>query len=302
MTVRHYLQLSVAAALATIALKTLAWWLTDSVGLLSDALESFVNLAAAVFGLTMVTIAHAPADDGHPYGHSKAEYFSSGFEGLLILGAAGGIAWAAVDRLLHPQPITLPGVGVALSMVSSAINGGVAWLLMRASREHRSIALEADARHLYTDVWTSVVLGVGILFVPVTGWLWLDPVMALLVAANISREASGLIRRTVDGLMDRALEPAEQQAIEAALQALAQPGVRFDDLRTRSAAQARFCQLHMHVPEDWTLAHAAQQRAQVERRLHEAVRGLQVTIELLPMHVEPIRPDEAAQDRARPAA
>lgn len=295
MPVRRYLQISVAAALATIALKTLAWWLTDSVGLLSDALESLVNLAAAVFGLSMVTIAGAPADDSHPYGHSKAEYFSSGFEGLLILAAAGGIAWAAVDRLQQPRPIDMPALGVALSLVSSALNGGVAWLLMRASREHRSIALEADARHLYTDVWTSVVLAGGILLVPVTGWLWLDPVLALLVAANISREALGLLRRTVDGLMDRALDMQEQQAIDAALVALRQPGVRFDHVRTRAAAQARFCQLHMHVPGHWTLAHAAQQRAEVERRLHAAVRGLRVTIELLPTHVEPLLTPEPPQ-------
>lgn len=306
MPVRRYLQLSILAALATIALKTLAWWLTDSVGLLSDAMESFVNLAAAVFGLTMVTIAHAPADAEHPFGHSKAEYFSSGFEGLLILGAAVGIAWAAVDRLLAPRPIEQVGLGVALSFVSSAINGGVAWLLMRASREHRSIALEADARHLYTDVWTSVVLGAGILLVPLTGWLWLDPVLALLVAANISREAWGLIRRTVDGLMDRALDPAERSAIEGVLQERARhvPGVRFDDLRTRVAAQARFCQLHMHVPGSWSLARAAQARAEVERALRQAVPGLRVTIELLPTDVEPLpfEPPPSASSPPTPAS
>ena len=298
MSVHRYLQLSILAALATIALKTLAWWLTGSVGLASDAMESFVNLAAAVFGLTMVTIAHAPADDEHPFGHSKAEYFSSGFEGLLILGAAIAIAWAAVDRLLAPQPIERVGLGVVLSFISSAINGGVAWLLMRASREHRSVALEADARHLYTDVWTSVVLGAGILFMPLTGWLWLDPVLALLVAANISREALGLIRRTVDGLMDRALGEAELAAIQRVLQALAQPGVRFDDIRTRAAAQARFCQLHMHVPGNWTLAHAAQARAEVEHRLVQAVPGLHVTLELLPTDVEPLSSFELATSPA----
>ncbi|WKB54942.1 cation diffusion facilitator family transporter [Eleftheria terrae] len=288
MSVAGHLKLSIVAAVATIALKTAAWWFTDSVGLLSDAMESVVNLAAAVFALAMVTISRAPADLDHPYGHSKAEYFSSGFEGLLILVAALAIVWAAVQRLLAPQPLAELGLGVVLSLLSSAINGGVAWLLLRAARLYDSIALEADGRHLLTDVWTSAGVVVGLLLVPLTGALWLDPLLAIAVALNIAREALGLLRRSIDGLMDRALSEDELARIGAALAGLAGPEVRFDDLRTRRAAGAKFCQLHMHVPGAWRLDVAAARREQAERALMQAVQGLNVTIELLPTHVEPL--------------
>jgi cation diffusion facilitator family transporter len=288
MKVARYLQLSIAAALATIALKTAAWWLTGSVGLLSDAMESFVNLAAAVFALAMVTVAHAPADEDHPFGHGKAEYFSSGFEGLLILGAALAIIWAAVQRLLAPEPLEALGLGVALSMMSSVINGGVAWMLLRAAREHESIALEADGRHLMTDVWTSIGVAGGVLLVPVTGWLWLDPVLAIAVALNITREAWSLLRRSIDGLMDRALGETERLAIDQVLAGLASGEIRFDHLRTRRAARYKFCEFHMHVPGHWSLSLAAARRADIERALMAAVPGLKVTIELLPQSVEPV--------------
>jgi cation diffusion facilitator family transporter len=288
MKVARYLQLSIAAALATIALKTAAWWLTGSVGLLSDAMESFVNLAAAVFALAMVTVAHAPADEDHPFGHGKAEYFSSGFEGLLILGAALAIIWAAVQRLLAPQPLEALGLGVALSMMSSVINGGVAWMLLRAAREHDSIALEADGRHLMTDVWTSIGVAGGVLLVPVTGWLWLDPALAIAVALNITREAWSLLRRSIDGLMDRALGETERLAIDRVLAGLASEEIRFDHLRTRRAARHKFCEFHMHVPGHWSLSLAAARRADIERALMAAVPGLKVTIELLPQSVEPV--------------
>ena len=185
LTPRRLLMASIAVAVITITLKTLAWYVTDSVGLLSDAMESFVNLASAIFGLVMVTIAARPADEDHPYGHHKAEYFSSGFEGALIIAAAAGIIWAAGHRLFDPQPIEQVGWGLALSVASSALNGLLAWVMFRSAKEHRSIALEADAKHLVTDVWTSVGVIVGIALVYFTGWLWLDPVVALLVAANI---------------------------------------------------------------------------------------------------------------------
>jgi cation diffusion facilitator family transporter len=288
MKVARYLQLSIAAALATIALKTAAWWLTGSVGLLSDAMESFVNLAAAVFALAMVTVAHAPADEDHPFGHTKAEYFSSGFEGLLIFGAALAILWAAVQRLLAPEPLEALGLGVALSMVSSVINGGVAWMLLRAAREHDSIALEADGRHLMTDVWTSIGVAGGVLLVPVTGWLWLDPLLAIVVALNITREAWSLLRRSIDGLMDRALGEADRSAIDRVLAGLASEEIRFDHLRTRRAARHKFCEFHMHVPGHWSLSLAATRRADIERALMRAVPGLKVTIELLPQSVEPV--------------
>jgi cation diffusion facilitator family transporter len=182
--VTSYLKLSIAAAIATIALKMLAWRLTGSVGLLSDAMESFVNLGAAVFALAMVIVAQAPPDEDHPFGHGKAEYFSSGFEGLLILGASLAIVWTAIERLLAPRGLESIGLGVVLSVVSSGINGAVAWVLLRAAREHDSIALEADGRHLMTDVWTSVGVAHGVLLVPVTGWLWLDPVLAMVALAE----------------------------------------------------------------------------------------------------------------------
>jgi cation diffusion facilitator family transporter len=288
LSVRTFLKLSVVAALATIGLKTAAWWVTGSVGLLSDAMESVVNLVAALFALLMVTIAQAPADDDHPYGHNKAEYFSSGFEAMMILVAALAIIWTAAERWFAPQPLQGLGVGVALSVLSSIINGVLATAMMRAARAHDSIALEADARHLMTDVWTSVGVAGGVLLVPVTGLLWLDPLLAIAVALNILREASSLLRRSIDGLMDRALSDDERARIDAALRTFANGDVRFDHLRTRRAAGAKFCQLHMHVPGHWALARAAAQRDDVERLLMNTVLGLRVTIELLPTEQEPV--------------
>ncbi|MGA0609871.1 cation diffusion facilitator family transporter [Caldimonas sp. KR1-144] len=296
MQVRGYLKLSIVAALATIALKTAAWWWTGSVGLLSDALESFVNLAAATFGLWMVTVAARPADEDHPFGHAKAEYFSSGFEALLILGAALGIGWAAIDRLLHPAPIEQVGLGIALSIASSVINGALAWVMLRASREHHSIALEADARHLMTDVYTSVGVIVGVLLVAMTGWLWIDPLLALLVAANITREAFSLLRRSTDGLMDRALDADEQRAIEDVLAGLSLDQVQVNDLRTRRAGAQRFCELHLHVPAAWTIGRAMRLRERVAASLLAAVPRLRVTIEVLPVGEEPLAQREPLQD------
>ncbi len=201
MQVRTFLKLSIAAAVATIAMKSAAWWITDSVGLLSDAMESFVNLASALFAIAMVTIAQRPADDDHPFGHTKAEYVSSGFEGLLIVGAAAGIIWAAAHRFVDPQPLLSLGWGLALAVASSGLNWLLASRMMVAAHEHRSIALEADARHLYTDVWTSAGVVVGLVLVHLTGWLWLDPVLAIGVALNILREGAHLAWRSVDGLM-----------------------------------------------------------------------------------------------------
>jgi len=181
---------SVVVAIMTITLKTLAWWITDSVGLLSDAMESLVNLASAVFGLVMVTVAAQPADAEHPYGHHKAEYFSSGFEGILIIVAAIGIIWAASHRIFDPQPIEQVGLGLALSIISSVLNGLLAWVMFGAAKTHRSIALEADAKHLMTDVWTSVGVVMGIGLVSLTGWLWLDALVAIAVAPNILKASS----------------------------------------------------------------------------------------------------------------
>lgn len=286
MKVASYLKLSVAVALATIALKTGAWWLTDSVGLLSDALESVVNLAGAMFALAMVALAETPADDDHPYGHHKAEYFSSGFEAVLILAASLGILWAAVDRFLHPQPIAQIGLGVVLSIVSSVLNGLLAWAMLKKARERGSIALEADARHLFTDVWTSVGVVVGLVAVHFTGWLWLDPVLAAALALNILREAVALLRRSADGLMDRALEPDVRAAIDETLDGFRHGTIRFDHVSSRRAGQRRFVDLHMHMPPDWSLRRAAALRASVEQALMSAVPGLRATIQLLPTDVE----------------
>lgn len=280
------LKASVGVALITIVLKTLAWVFTGSVGLLSDALESLVNLAGAMFGLWMVTVAARPADDDHPYGHHKAEYFSSGFEGILIITAALGIIWAALGRWLHPQPIEQLGWGLALSVASSALNGGLAWVMFRSAQAHRSIALEADARHLVTDVWTSVGVIVGLGVVHFTGWLWLDPLVAIGVALNILREGGHLIWRSSQGLMDEALAPEVQAQIEATLAQFAHPTLRFDHLTTRASGQRCFVDLHMHMPADWSLGRAAALRTSVEQALMSAVPGLRASIQLLPTDVE----------------
>ena len=286
MQVATLLRLSVVVAVVAIAMKTLAWWLTGSVGLLSDAMESFVNLASALFALAMVTISARPADDDHPFGHTKAEYFSSGFEGLLIAAAAGGIIWTAVLRLLHPQPIEGLGIGLTLTVVSSVFNGLLAWKMMAGSRQHRSVALEADARHLYADVWTSAGVVVGLGMVHFTGWLWLDPVVGILVALNIIREGARVVWGSVEGLMDKAVEPEVQACIDQTLARFAAPQVRFDDMVTRRAGSRRFLDMHMHVPAVWTLGRAAALRGEVEAALMREVKGLRASIQLLPSNVE----------------
>jgi len=282
------LRLSVATAVVTIVLKTAAWWVTGSVGLLSDALESLVNLASALFALAMVTIAARPADEDHPFGHTKAEYFSSAFEGLMIAAAAIAIAWAAIGRFLHPQPLEGVGVGLALSIVSSVLNGLLAARMLAESRRHRSIALEADARHLVTDVWTSAGVVVGVVAVQLTGWLWLDPAVAIGVAINIIREGARVVWVSVDGLMDKALEPEVQERIDRTLARFAESSVRFDDMVTRRAGSRRFLDVHMHVPASWTLGRAAALRGEVEQALMSEVAGLRASIQLLPSNVEPV--------------
>lgn len=285
MTPHNLLRASVGVAVLTIALKTLAWWISGSVGLLSDALESFVNLAGAMFALAMVTVARRPADEDHPYGHHKAEYFSSGFEGILIVGASIAILWAAVLRLMHPQPLEQLGWGMGLSLLSTACNGLLAWGMLRAAQVHRSLALEGDARHLMTDVWTSVGVVVGLLAAGATGWTWLDPLVAIGVALNILREGGALIWRASQGLMDEAMEPTLLARVHTVLQEYGDASggaVHFDSLTSRRAGARSFVDLHMHVPGRWTLAEAARQRSAVEQALMQAVPGLRATIELLP--------------------
>ena len=291
LTPRRLLLASVAVAVVTIGMKTLAWYITGSVALLSDAMESLVNLASAIFALAMVTVAARPPDDDHPYGHHKAEYFSAGFEGVLIVAAAIGIIWAATHRLFDPQPISSVGWGLALSVGSSALNGLLAWVMFGVARAHRSVALDADARHLVTDVWTSAGVVVGVLGVVSTGWLWLDPLLAIAVALNILREGYRLIWRSSQGLMDEALEPEVLEKIQETLGQFAHRRgetdiLRFDHLVTRRAGQRRFLDLHMHMPASWTLGRAAALRTSVEQALMSAVPGLRASIQLLPTNVE----------------
>jgi cation diffusion facilitator family transporter len=279
---QRYAWLSIFTALATILLKSLAWWLTGSVGLLSDALESIVNLAGALMALAMLTLAAMPADDNHPYGHGKAEYFSSAFEGLLILLAAIGIGYAAIVRLLNPQALEDVGIGLLVSAIASALNLATARILLNVGRVHHSISLEADAHHLLTDVWTSagVILGVGLVWA--TGWLWLDPVIALLVAVNILRTGWQLLRRSADGLMDVALPAETLDVIEEVMKPYRREGIDFEELRTRQAGALAFASLHVLVPGEWTVQKGHDYAERIEADLRAAVPRLHVITHLEP--------------------
>lgn len=280
---QRYAWLSIAAAVTTILLKGIAWWLTGSVGLLSDALESFVNLAGALMALAMLTLAASPADDKHAYGHGKAEYFSSAFEGFLILLAAVSIAYTAIDRFLHPQEIEAVGVGLLVSVVASLINLFAARELLKAGRAHNSITLEADAKHLMTDVWTSVGVIIGVGLVWLSGWLWLDPLIALLVAANIVWTGWQLMSHSASGLMDAAI-PAEQIAsIEAVLATYREQGLDFHALRTRQAGRQAFISLHVLVPGEWTVQRGHDVVEDIEADIRAVVRFSHLTTHLEPL-------------------
>jgi len=281
MQARTYLRASLIAALVVIALKLLAWKVTGSVGFLSDAIETVVNVATAAFALFIVRIAEAPPDDDHPYGHTKAEYFSSGLEGLLIGVAAALILIEAAQRLTNPVPIAAVPLGAAISALATAINLGVALWMLRGAKRLRSIVIEADARHLLTDVWTSVGVIIGVLLVPVTGWLWLDPVIGIVVALHILREAFALLKRSVDGLMDKAMAPDDLAALNAVLDRFRSSELHFDHVRTRVAGTRAFVSMHLHMPGHWSLQRAAQCRYAVEKALIEAHPGISVTIEML---------------------
>jgi cation diffusion facilitator family transporter len=285
------LWLSIAAAVATISLKTLAWLLTGSVGLLSDAAESVVNLVAAVVALGALHWASKPADKDHAYGHAKVEYFSAGIEGSLILLAAITIAAAAVNRLLHPQPLTDVGIGLAITAAASLINLGVGLLLVRAGRRARSIILEADGKHLLTDVWTSVGVIVGVAAVAITGYERLDPIVALAVAANIIITGTGLLRRSGGGLMDRALDDDVQRQIDEVLASFAPRGVQFHALRTRQAGHRAFVSTHILVPGAWTVQHGHDIAEEVEAALRA-----QLPYATVFTHLEPIEDPRSFED------
>jgi len=280
----RYAWISVAAALATIALKTAAWYVTGSVGLLSDALEALINLAAALLTLSMLRLAAEPADEAHPYGRFKAEYISSGIEGALIVFAAVSIAFAAAPRFAAPQPIEAPLLGIALSMAATAINLGAGLLLIRAGRRRQSIALEADGHHLMSDVWTSVGVIAGVALVASTGWLVLDPLLALAVAAHIVWTGVVLMRRSFRGLLDAAIPAADVAAIEKIFtEYRRRHGVDFHALRTRRAASRNFISFHLLVPDEWTVARAHELSEEVEERIRELVEN-----SILLTHIEPI--------------
>jgi cation diffusion facilitator family transporter len=296
----RYAWLSIAAALATIAMKTLAWWITGSVGLLSDAMESMVNLVAAIVTLLMLGLAARPPDDEHAYGYSKAEYFASGFEGTLIFAAAAAIAIAAIDRLIAPRPITSVGIGLAISAVAAAVNLGVSVVLLRAGRQHRSIALEADAKHLMTDVWTSAGVIVAVFLVATTGWQRLDPLVALAVAANILWSGVGLIRRSFFGLLDRALPADERRAIETVLDAYGDEGVQYHALRTREAAGRSFVSVHVLVPGDWSVQRGHDVLERIEADIRSRLPTASVLTHLEPRE-DPASFEDVALDRHRAA-
>ncbi|MCG2783612.1 MAG: cation diffusion facilitator family transporter [Anaerolineae bacterium] len=284
-----YAWLSIAAAIATIALKAGAYWLTGSVGLLSDALESVINLVAAVMALAMLTIAARPPDESHVYGHGKAEYFSSTVEGVLIFVAAGGIMYTAIERLFNPRPLEQLGLGLAVSLVASLINLTVSRVLLSAGKRHRSITLEADAHHLMTDVWTSVAVFGGVGAVWLTGWLWLDAVVAIGVAFNITWTAYQLIRRSVEGLMDASLSEAELKQIETVLDQYRQKGIQFHALLTRQGASRRFISVHVLVPGEMSVHDAHHVAEDIEADIRQAVADAFVIT-----HLEPVD-DEISQ-------
>ncbi|WP_210496008.1 cation diffusion facilitator family transporter [Patulibacter sp. SYSU D01012] len=294
---RRLMVLSIATAVATIALKTGAWALTGSVGLLSDAAESIVNLVGASVGLVAVVWAARPADEEHAYGHEKANYLAAGIEGTLILVAAATIGFTAIDRLLHPSAVTDVGVGVAVSVLASLLNLVVGRLLVTAGRRDRSLTLEADGKHLLTDVWTSAGVVVGVALVALTGWQALDPLVALAVAVNIVVAGVGLVRRSADGLMDRALDGEELAGIERTLRSYTSDDVRFHALRTRRSGQRAFVSVHVLVPGAWTVQRGHDLVEELERDLRPPLEPVTITTHLEPLE-DPASFADAQLDRS----
>ena len=290
-SLERFAWLSVAAAIVTIVLKTVAWWLTGSVGLLSDALESLVNLAAALLVLWILRVIAAPPDEDYPYGFSKAEYFSAGIEGALIVLAAGGILYAAIPRLIEPQPLEAPFAGLGITVVASLVNLGAGAVLLRAGRQRHSIMLEADGRHLITDVWTSAAVIVGVAAVYLTGWLRLDPLIALGVAVHIVWTGIGLVRRSVAGLLDAAIGQEDQNEVTKIFDEYSRRyAVKFHAFRTRQAGARRFISFHLLVPDEWSVARAHQLSEEIEERIRSLVPNSGVFV-----HIEPIS-DPASYD------
>ncbi len=293
---RRFAWLSIAAAVATIVLKGAAYLLTGSVGLLSDALESLVNLAGALMALWMLTVAARPEDDAHPHGHGKAEYFSSGVEGTLILLAAVSIAWAAIERLMHPKALQDVGTGLVVSSAASVLNLVVAIVLLRTGKREQSITLEANAHHLMTDVWTSVGVIVGVGAVALTHWQWLDSAVAILVAANIVWTGTQIVRRSVSGLMDEAAPVEEQTAVLDVLDRYRGEGAEFHALRTRMAGARRFVTVHVLVPGAWTVHDGHLLLERIERDIRAAIPNVSVLTHLESIE-DPASWDDIGLDR-----
>jgi cation diffusion facilitator family transporter len=297
LNLERFAWLSVAAAIATIALKTLAWWVTGSVGLLSDALESIVNLAAALLAVSMLRLAASPPDEEHPYGFSKAEYLAAGIEGALIVLAAAGILITAVPRLLQPQPLDAPLLGLGVSAAASAINLGVAIVLLRAGKKYHSITLEADGKHLMTDVWTSVGVIAGVALVFATGWMLLDPLVALAVAVHIVWTGVGLVRRSASGLLDAAIAQHDREAIQQIFDEFSRRDrVTFHAFRTRRAAKRRFVSFHLLVPDGWTVKRAHRLSEEIEARIRATVPHASVFTHIEPMY-DPASYEDQGLDR-----
>jgi cation diffusion facilitator family transporter len=275
--------ISIAAAAATIAIKTLAWALTGSIGFLSDAAESVVNLAAGIMALLILQWVARPPDAEHMYGHEKAEYFSAGAEGTLVCVAAGVIVWTAIARLRHPVPLADVSIGAAVSLCAAALNLLVARTLIDAGRSHRSVTLEADGRHLMTDVWTSVGVVAGVVAVGITGWERLDPVIALIVAVNIVVTGVRLMRRSASGLMDHALAADELASVNAVFERYAGPDVQFHALRTRQAGRRCFVSFHVLTPGSWSVQRGHDLLEQIESDLRERIVNVTVFSHLEPM-------------------
>ncbi|NNJ08907.1 cation transporter [Chloroflexales bacterium ZM16-3] len=291
--------LSIAAAVVTIGLKAGAYFVTGSVGLLSDALESVVNLVAAIVALVVLTVAARPPDEDHAYGHGKAEYFSSGVEGALILVAAASISYAAIGRLLNPQEIESVGLGLGISVGASAINFVVARVLMQAGRHYHSITLEADSHHLMTDVWTSVGVILGVALVAITGWQLLDPIIALIVAVNIVWTGARILQRSALGLLDTALPAEERQQVIAILNRYAESeGLQYHALRTREAASRRFVSVHILVPGSWSVLRGHHLLEQIEQEVRSALSNTTVFTHLEPIE-DPASFDDQTLDRVK---
>ncbi len=278
-----YLWISIVASIATILLKGGAYFVTASVGLLSDAIESFINLAAGVSAFALLTIALRPPDRGHPFGHNKAEYFSSIIEGTLIFLAAVAICVTSIERLINPHPPHDLGTGLLISVAASVINLFTAMILMKAGKRYNSITLEADARHLLTDVWTTGGVLAGLLVVNLTGWIILDPIIAIFVAVNIIFTGIGLIRRSVSGLMDEALPADEIDLLRKILDSHKRYGVVYHSLYTRKAASKRFVSLHLVMPGEWQISKGHELTKLIESEISRVFPETDVFIHIEPM-------------------